>query len=405
MTAPRALDRVDTAGAVPLELTVNGTPVATEVPARMTLADLLRERLGLTGTHLGCEHGVCGMCTVLVDGQSVRSCILFACQADGAEVVTVEGLGTPDDLHPLQEAFGRHHGLQCGFCTPGFLMSSYDLISHDRTVAREDLPAELSGVLCGCTGYRNIIDAVEDVATNGEEFPKPKNRAATTLLGRSSHHSPQPGKVHEPVTRGNAQPHPEQIGLPKGDPTVDIQISNDVSASPSEVAAVFDDLHLLIRCLPGASLNEDLGGGWYSGSTRVALGPIRLNFQGFAQVTTHEPNRLHVLAQGRDTGSGGAQADIELQAIPQAEQTRIETHARIYLTGRLAGFGRALAGDVSRRIFEDFAANVDNAAQGADPSATTKPRGLLRLLWDSLRSRLTPGRGSNRSGGRFTEKR
>src|SRR5438270_13208551 len=108
--------------------TVNGAGIALDVEPRLTRADALRHRLGLTGTHLGCEHGVCGACTVLVDGAAVRSCLMFCVQAAAAEVTTVEGLGDADDLHPLQEAFRRHHGLQCGFCTPGFLMSAYELL-------------------------------------------------------------------------------------------------------------------------------------------------------------------------------------------------------------------------------------------------------------------------------------
>jgi 2-furoyl-CoA dehydrogenase FAD binding subunit len=145
-------------------LTVNGTPVTLSLPPRVTLADALRDRLGLTGTHLGCEHGICGMCTVLVDGQAARSCLLFACQLERAEVLTVEGLGRPGELHPLQQAFGRYHALQCGFCTPGFLLSAYDLLTHKPRVTQEELAAELSGVLCRCTGYRNILSAVADVA-------------------------------------------------------------------------------------------------------------------------------------------------------------------------------------------------------------------------------------------------
>lgn len=133
------------------------------LPPRVTLADALRDHLGLTGTHLGCEHGICGMCTVLVDGQAARSCLLFACQLEDAEVLTIEGLGTPGELHPLQQAFGRHHAVQCGFCTPGFLLSAYDLLTHKPRVTQEELAVELSGVLCRCTGYRNILSAVADV--------------------------------------------------------------------------------------------------------------------------------------------------------------------------------------------------------------------------------------------------
>ena len=124
--------------------------------------------------HIGCEHGVCGMCTVLVDGQAARSCLLFACQLDGAEVTTVEGLGRPGELHPLQQAFDRHHALQCGFCTPGFLLSAYDLLTHHPEVTDDELATELSGVLCRCTGYRNILSAVAEVArTHPDGLPDP----------------------------------------------------------------------------------------------------------------------------------------------------------------------------------------------------------------------------------------
>jgi aerobic-type carbon monoxide dehydrogenase small subunit (CoxS/CutS family) len=129
---------------------VNGMEVSLSVAPRTTLADALREHVGLTGTHLGCEHGVCGMCTVLVDGAAVRSCLLFACQLDGAEVLTIEGLGRPDRLHPIQQAFCDNHGLQCGFCTPAFVLSAYELLQDHPTLEGIDLPVELSGILwCG----------------------------------------------------------------------------------------------------------------------------------------------------------------------------------------------------------------------------------------------------------------
>jgi 2-furoyl-CoA dehydrogenase FAD binding subunit len=164
------------------EMKVNGKQVTVTAPPRMTLADALRDRLGLKGTHLGCEHGICGTCTVLVDGQAARSCLLFACQLDGAEVLTVEGLGRPGELHPLQQAFGRHHALQCGFCTPGFLLSAYDLLRHRPEVRQDELAAELSGVLCRCTGYRNILSAVAEVArTHPDGPPAPLNCVRTAL--------------------------------------------------------------------------------------------------------------------------------------------------------------------------------------------------------------------------------
>ncbi|HYB48674.1 MAG TPA: FAD binding domain-containing protein [Streptosporangiaceae bacterium] len=165
-------------GRATTHLTVNGKPVTVTLPPRVTLADALRDHLRLTGTHLGCEHGICGVCTVLVDGQAARSCLLFACQLEGAEVLTVEGLGRPGELHPLQHAFGRHHALQCGFCTPGFLLSAYDLLTGKPQVTQEELAVELSGVLCRCTGYQNILSAVADVArTHPDGIPPPLNCA------------------------------------------------------------------------------------------------------------------------------------------------------------------------------------------------------------------------------------
>ncbi len=151
-----------------IELTVNGTVHRVDVEPRRTLADVVRDELGLTGTHLGCEHGVCGACTVLLDGEPVRSCLTFAVQADGAQVTTIEGVAAPDGtLHPLQESFRAHHGLQCGFCTPGMVLTALDLLRRNPVPTREEVREELSGNLCRCTGYVKILDAVLDAAYGG----------------------------------------------------------------------------------------------------------------------------------------------------------------------------------------------------------------------------------------------
>jgi aerobic-type carbon monoxide dehydrogenase small subunit (CoxS/CutS family) len=153
---------------IELSMTVNGTTMRAESEVRMTLADHLREKLGLTGTHLGCEHGVCGACTVLVNGRSIRSCLMLAVQADGAEIETVEGLALEDgELHPIQEAFTRHHALQCGFCTPGFLMTVKEYLQEQPVVDEVEIRARLAGNLCRCTGYSNIVDAVMELAERG----------------------------------------------------------------------------------------------------------------------------------------------------------------------------------------------------------------------------------------------
>jgi carbon-monoxide dehydrogenase small subunit len=150
-----------------IELRVNGEARRADAEVRVTLADFLREKLGLTGTHLGCEHGVCGACTVLVDGAAVRSCLMLAVQARGKDVLTVEGLGEPENLHPLQEAFRESHAFQCGFCTPGFVMASLELLRDNPDADETEIREVLSGNICRCTGYQSIVEGVLLAAERG----------------------------------------------------------------------------------------------------------------------------------------------------------------------------------------------------------------------------------------------
>ncbi|MBI1736900.1 MAG: (2Fe-2S)-binding protein [Candidatus Rokubacteria bacterium] len=149
---------------VVVRLTVNGVAHEGRAEPRKLLADFLREDLGLTGTHVGCEHGICGACTVLMNGEAVRSCLMLAVQAQGAELTTIEGLATDGKLHPLQEAFREHHGLQCGFCTPGMLMTALDLLRVNPEPTEGEIREGISAVLCRCTGYQGIVKAVEAAA-------------------------------------------------------------------------------------------------------------------------------------------------------------------------------------------------------------------------------------------------
>ncbi len=145
-------------------MTVNGVAREGSVEPRRLLVDFLREDLGLTGTHIGCEHGICGACTILFNGESARSCLMLAVQADGAEIVTVEGLAKNGKLHPLQEAFWEHHALQCGFCTPGMLLAALDFLKTNPNPTEEEIRVGLSAVLCRCTGYQGIVEAVTAAA-------------------------------------------------------------------------------------------------------------------------------------------------------------------------------------------------------------------------------------------------
>ncbi|UUZ59025.1 (2Fe-2S)-binding protein [Nocardioides sp. B-3] len=148
---------------------VNGRQYTSDVEPRKSPADFLRKDIGVTGVHPGCEHGVCGACTILLDGRSVRACCMLAVQADGAEVTTVEGLAQDGELHPLQEAFWKHHGLQCGFCTPGMLMTACEMLADNPCPSREQIRDGISGNMCRCTGYQFIVDAIEDVARQSDQ--------------------------------------------------------------------------------------------------------------------------------------------------------------------------------------------------------------------------------------------
>jgi len=155
----------------PVRLTVNGQAREGRCETRKLLVDFLREDLGLTGTHVGCEHGLCGACTVLVNGEAARSCLMLAVQADGVELLTIEGLSTDGTLHPLQEAFHDHHGLQCGFCTPGMLLTALDLLQTNPRPTEVEIRQGLSAVLCRCTGYQGIVKAVEAAAIRLRSSP------------------------------------------------------------------------------------------------------------------------------------------------------------------------------------------------------------------------------------------
>ncbi|MGC5615391.1 xanthine dehydrogenase family Fe-S subunit [Georgenia sp. Z1491] len=376
--APETL-RVEAGETVRVSFTVNGRPATVDVAPRVTLSDALRDHLGLTGTHIGCEHGVCGMCTVIVDGDAARACLLLACQLEGAEIMTVEGLGRPDDLHPLQESFGRHHGLQCGFCTPGQLMSAYDLLDHEPGVSREELPEKMSGVLCRCTGYRNIMDAVAEVSEDHPDgVPAPHNCATAALLPRDSvgGRASAAGQDEAEVDQGVAE-----IRMPATEPTVAIEVDDEVAATPEQIWAVMADTERLARCLPGAELVSDFGDDRYKGRIRVALGPVKLAFVGDIHVVERDgtDRRIVALAQAEDAGGGSVQARVLLTVAPHGDGAVIHAEADLHMTGRIAQFGRSLAGDVSREMFGQFTRAMDATARGEEPVTTAPPSAIAMV--------------------------
>lgn len=363
--------RVEAEETLRVSFTVNGRPAEVDVAPRVTLSDALRDHLGLTGTHIGCEHGVCGMCTVIVDGDAARACLLLACQLEGAEIMTVEGLGKPDDLHPLQESFSRHHALQCGFCTPGMLMSAYDLLDHEPGVAQDELPEKMSGVLCRCTGYRHIMDAVSDVAQqNPEGVPAPRNCGTGQLLPRSNTGGPGSSAEDELQSRG-----PAEITLPSSQPTVTVSVEEHVQATPEEIWEVLQDTDRVARCLPGAELVEDFGNDRYLGRIRVALGPVKLSFVGDIHVTERdEQNRsIRAVAQAEDAAGGSVQAAVALAAKPHEGGSLLSADAELFMVGKIAQMGRSLAGDVSADMFAQFTQALDATARGEEPTQAQAP--------------------------------
>ncbi|OYO16487.1 2Fe-2S ferredoxin [Enemella evansiae] len=383
----RAADRADK-----VEFTVNGRQASVHVAPRVTLADALRDHLGLTGTHVGCEHGVCGMCTVLIDGDAARSCLVLACQVEGSEVTTVEGLGTPAELHPLQEAFGRHHALQCGFCTPGQLVSAYDLLSERPGIPAEELPEQLSGVLCRCTGYRNIVSAVAEVAeAHPQGVPEPLNCGAGRLAPARLGGPGEPGAL-----AADDDAPPAEVVVPGGDPTARIAVAETVAATPAEVWRVVEDTHRLAACLPGAEIVRDFGDDRYRGRVGLALGPVRLAFLGDVLVTERDQAAytLAADAQGSDAANGQAVARLRLRLEPDPAGTRVSAEADLYLSGRIAQFGRGLVADVSRDLFARFAIALGAAARGEAPlEGQAAPADALAMARALLISRLRSLRG------------
>jgi carbon-monoxide dehydrogenase small subunit len=433
-----------------IALTVNGRPVAGEVAPRTHLADFLREQLLLTGTHLGCEHGICGACTVEIDGEIARSCITWAVACDGAQVRTIEGFDDDPLMTRLRAAFTEAHALQCGYCTPGMLIAARDLVRRKRSLSRPQIRAEMSGNLCRCTGYQGIIDAIESVmaATPSPRMPSdhPQRRAAPSepeglrgegrgegqphipsSLAAAPRHArhwlgPAPGPVASPAApptgmppasepqraaRGSAAPRARRASRPPI--AVEVGAMEQVEGAtrltqsftlphPREaVWALMSDVAAVARCMPGLALDSPPDGDKVSGRMEVKIGPIAARFAGRGTIEQFPADYRQVISgSGGDRASGSrasGSVDYRLYAL-EGDATRVEVAISYALTGPLAQVGRSgIVRDLVRRIGEAFAQNLDAelAEPGGGRAAATQLGGItlfFQLLADRLRALL-----------------
>jgi carbon-monoxide dehydrogenase small subunit len=385
-----------------VSLTINGAATRGEVDPRLHLADYLRGTHFLTGTHIGCEHGVCGACTVLIDGAPARSCITLTAACDGAEVTTIEGLAQDAVTADLREAFSKHHGLQCGYCTPAMLISCRDIVTRLPDADEARIRLELSGNLCRCTGYVGIIAAVTQVMQKRSAVvPSSPARAGLGPVGSHAPTSPQTARVaprHTAATPAGPAVsadlfRPEQWrGVQEEG--VELLQSFTVNYSADEVWAFFNNLEQVARCMPGARLTSAPADDQAEGEVTVKLGPIVSAFSGMVRVERDAGERRgRVQAVGRDARSGSnARALIGYQVSPlAAASSKVDISIKFMLTGALAQFSRSgLVKNVADHLTRMFAANLEAALSGAavqeSPAVLDAGAVARSALWSRIRA-------------------
>jgi carbon-monoxide dehydrogenase small subunit len=390
------------------------------VAPRTSLADFLREHLLLTGTHLGCEHGICGACTVEIDGEIARSCIAWAVACDGASVRTIEGFDDDPSMARLRRAFTEAHALQCGYCTPGMLIAARDLLRRRSGLSRAQIRQEMSGNLCRCTGYMGIVDAIARVMAEGEGVrpsgsdtlapasagwlgPAPAPVAAQRMAAELPVRRPEPAAAPDAAPSSSPAPADrEPVRVATGDiEVVDgvVRLSQSfVLEQPREaVWALMSDPEAVALCMPGARLDGPPQDGNVTGRIEVKLGPIIASFAGAGTVRQFPAEYRQVIeGHGADRRSGSRVAgsvDYRLSTCAGAsggEATRVDVTIGYTLTGLLAQIGRSgLARDLAQRIGEAFARNVD--ARLRAPSGAAAPQVRLSvpaLVLAAMRARL-----------------
>jgi carbon-monoxide dehydrogenase small subunit len=373
----------------PIALTVNGRKVQALVEPRTHLGDFLRDHCRLTGTHLGCEHGVCGACTVLIDGEPARSCIAYAVACDGFEVRTIEGFETDPLMQQLREAFTREHALQCGFCTPGMLIAARDVVRRLPGADEQRIRVEMSGNLCRCTGYLGIVKAVHSVAAAPQTGVVAATTAAPAPAAQPAFTPFAPTAKGE-VAAARSMPLVEEPAARKG--WTRFEESFVIHEPPARVWAIFADIPAVAACLPGAELTEHDA---YSAKGRMItkLGPIVAAFAGSAAIERDDAALRGIIrGAGSDRGTGSrTRGEVTYWLAPEGESTRVSIVVEYSLQGALAQFSRSsLAQDLGRRLVAEFAANLNARMSGraAPRQDAGAPLNIGQLVWAWIRERL-----------------
>ena len=380
-------------------LTVNGKANGTPIEARTNLADYLREGMYLTATHVGCEHGVCGACTVLVDGCPVRSCITYAAACDGAAVTTLEGLADDPIMADLRQAFADHHALQCGYCTPGMLITCRDIVLRVPDADEKRVRVELAGNLCRCTGYVGIVAATRSVLEKhrGDAERSP----ARSELGPVGAHAGSASARQERLPRLEKL----EVAAPQHavsdaqwqaveEQGVELRQAFGVPHERTRVWAFFDDLEKVAGCMPGARLVGTPVDGRADGEMKVKLGPMVSSFAGSLDSRRNEADHHGIVrATGRDGKSGSSAKAVVRYGVEAVGpmQSRVSVSVKFLLAGPLAQISRSgLIKDVADHLTDLFAANLESAMSGrAVPPAsqTLDAVAIARAtFWRKLRS-------------------
>ena len=394
-----------------LSLTINGRNVRAEIEPRLNLADFLREHQALTATHVGCEHGVCGACTVWIDGAPARSCITFAAAADGAAITTLEGFEKDPVMDLLREAFAENHGLQCGFCTPGMLMTGRDILTRLPDADEKRIRLELSGNLCRCTGYVGIVKAIQSaqIAAKAAGLAKP---AANGPIGPVGSHRPETPQDFSHRSAAVAKSSAAASAPAENFDAIDwsaveqqgvaLHQAFSVPFPQDQVWRFFADLDQVTRCMPGARLTKPVQGSRAEGEVNIKLGPIVSAFQGVLDVKRDDSQlRGVVRGSGRDVKSPSSARAVITYAVQStaAAASQVDVSVKFLLSGALAQFSRSgLIKDVADHLTRIFAQNLEarlsgrsiaaEAAQTLDAAALARSAiwsriaGFFRSLWN-----------------------